>query len=619
MEKHAPVKQLKFKNNDKPWITLKFKEFISLRDEAYQCDDLPRYRKLRNLVNRLRKSLRTNYIENKINKLGDYGSRRWWKEIKEICGLKNNAVGSFDNCNFQGHPVAVSELPEVLNKYFVAITDAVPVLCNNAGSVLSMPNSETTVSEFDIYKILDSLKVGKASLFDSIDNKLLKNLADVLASPICCLVNSSFRSGIVPNQWKMSRIAPLPKHLPVCDIDKDIRPIAITCPISKVAEYFMSVYFDEHFDALLDDGQFGCTRGRSTTLALVEFAHMLFESSDDSMNIIRVMFVDFSKAFDLIDHNVIASKLSVNKFPESFSTWFLSFLSDRVQFVRIGDVSSELLHTNAGAPQGTRAGPNAFKLMINDLKFNLTYIKYVDDVTFASVSHDSDDSSLQEAVDHLALWCHVNGMRLNTDKTKEMIVLFNKRVCLDDITPIVVNSSTIERVDDFKLLGVYFSSDLTWNKHVNVITAKASKRIYVLCHLIRSGFNREDVIKLYCSLIRPILEYACEVWHCGLTQKLSDEIEAVQRRCMKVIFPYLSYADATAVAQLETLSSRREKAVIKLFNEIKSDSHVLHHLLPFKLSLSRTVIRNVYPFNIPIARTSRRMRSLISYCISKRI
>jgi len=71
----------------------------------------------------------------------------------------------------------------------------------------------------------------------------------------------------------------------------------------------MSVYFDEHFDTLLDDGQFGCTRGRSTTLALVEFAHMLFESSDDSRNIIRVMFVDFSKAFDLIDHNVIASKL----------------------------------------------------------------------------------------------------------------------------------------------------------------------------------------------------------------------------------------------------------------------------------------------------------------------
>ena len=81
----------------------------------------------------------------------------------------------------------------------------------------------------------------------------------------------------------------------------------------------------------------------------------------------------------------------------------------------------------------------------------------------------------------------------------------------------------------------------------------------------------------------------------------------------------LLYADATAVAQLETLSSKREKAVIKLFNEIKSDSHVLHHLLPFKSSLSRNVIRTVYPFNIPIARTSRRMPSLISYCISKRI
>ena len=226
---------------------------------------------------------------------------------------------------------------------------------------------------------------------------------------------------------------------------------------------------------------------------------------------------------------------------------------------------------------------------------------------------------MQEAAEHLAVWCHANGMRINTDKTKEMIVLFNKRVCLDDVTPIVVNNSSIERVEDFKLLGVYFSADLTWNKHVKYITSKASKRIYVLCHLVRSGFSSEDVIKIYCSLIRPILEYACEVWHCGLTHKLSDDIEAVQRRCMKVIFPYLSYADATAVAQLDTLSSRREKAVVKLFNEIKSDNHVLHHLLPFKMNLSRNVVRNVYPFNIPVARTSRRMRSLISYCISKRM
>ena len=186
VEKHAPVKHLKFRNNDKPWITIKFREYISMRDEAYQCGDLPRYRKLRNLVNRLGKSLRKNHIEKKINRFGEYGGRRWWQEIKEICGLKNNTVGSFDNCQFLGQPVAVSELPDVLNKYFVNITDAVPVLCNNvtANNGLNVPDLETTVSELDVYKILDSLKVGKASLCDSINNKLLKNLADVLASPI---------------------------------------------------------------------------------------------------------------------------------------------------------------------------------------------------------------------------------------------------------------------------------------------------------------------------------------------------------------------------------------------------------------------------------------------------
>ena len=76
-------------------------------------------------------------------------------------------------------------------------------------------------------------------------------------------------------------------------------------------------------------------------------------------------------------------------------------------------------------------------------------------------------------------------------------------------------------------------------------------------------------MKVYCSLVRSILEYASPVWHCGLTQKLSDDIEAVQRRCLKIIFPLLSYGDALQVACVETLSSRREKAVAALFARLR--------------------------------------------------
>ena len=183
---------------------------------------------------------------------------------------------------------------------------------------------------------------------------------------------------------------------------------------------------------------------------------MLFESSDDSSNIIRVLFAYFSKPFDLINHNVISDKLVANHFSVGFSTWFLSFLTERSQFVKIGENISDYRTINAGAPQGTRAGPNAFKLLINDLVFKTACIKYVDDLTVSTTSRDPLDSELQEAANYLDKWSTINGMKLNTVKTKEMVLSFNSRFHSDQCKPIVIDSNTIERVKLFKLLGVFF-------------------------------------------------------------------------------------------------------------------------------------------------------------------
>ena len=225
----------------------------------------------------------------------------------------------------------------------------------------------------------------------------------------------------------------------------------------------MAGVFDEHFNEFVDECQFGSVSGRSTTLALVKLAHVLYDASDDNCNIIRILFVDFSRAFDVIEHNVIADKLLSNNFPHRFSSWFLSFLNERSQFVKIGVNKSEIQYVSAGAPQGTRAGPNAFKLMINDLVFKIPFIKYVDDVTVAAVSHDPLDMQIHEAADHLEKWCRANGLKLNTNKTKEMILSFNKSNRREQCIPIVIGNNMIESVDKFKLLGVYFSSNLTWS------------------------------------------------------------------------------------------------------------------------------------------------------------
>jgi hypothetical protein len=144
----------------------------------------------------------------------------------------------------------------------------------------------------------------------------------------------------------------------------------------------------------------------------------------------------------------------------------MSFLQERTQFVRVRDNNSGCLALHAGTPQGTRSGPNDFKMLINDLCFDIDYVKYVD-TTVASVSDDPTDHSLQSAADHLSVWCTKNGMRLNTMKTKEMVIYFGKKLDKQLLTQLTIDGQPIERVSSFKLLGIIFSSDLSWEQHAS--------------------------------------------------------------------------------------------------------------------------------------------------------
>ncbi len=103
---------------------------------------------------------------------------------------------------------------------------------------------------------------------------------------------------------------PIPKSSPARRIESDIRPISITPILSKVAESFMARFFEDHFSSLADQNQFGATKNRSTTLALIKFSHELYVSSDNSTNLIRILFIDFAKEFDRIDHNVLQRKFN---------------------------------------------------------------------------------------------------------------------------------------------------------------------------------------------------------------------------------------------------------------------------------------------------------------------
>ncbi len=119
------------------------------------------------------------------------------------------------------------------------------------------------------------------------------------------------------------------------------------------------------------------------------------------------------------------------------------------------------------------------------------------------------------------------------------------------------------------------AGNLTWNMHVDNLTAKAGKMLYVL-YQKRAGLSKEDRTRV----VRPTLEYACPVWHTGLPKYLSDGLEMIQKRALRSIYPGYHYEDILRVTGLQTLAQRRDQFCQEYFNKLKTDSHRVHHLLP---------------------------------------
>ena len=177
-----------------------------------------------------------------------------------------------------------------------------------------------------------------------------------------------------------------------------------------------------------------------------------------------------------------------------------------------------------------------------------------------------------------------------------------------------MNGEQIERTDSAKILGVTISADLTWNAHVNNTVSKASKRLYMLYQLKRAGVDQRDLVRIYMSVIRPVLEYAAPVWSTSMPGYLSDKIETIQKRAMRTIFPGMDYDDILASLNVQTLADRRHDICVNYFNKMKNPNHKLHHLLPDVRNVSY-LLRSRTEYPLVRARTNRYMNSLIPWCL----
>ena len=167
--------------------------------------------------------------------------------------------------------------------------------------------SKYVIQPFEVFYKLSRIKVHKSPGPDGIPNWCLRDFAFAVSEPICHIFNASISQGVVPSLWKRANVVPIPKSHPPKSIKDDLRPISLTPTLSKVLESLVGRWILPKVTNKLDAKQFGALRGRSTTHALVDITHMWHQASD-SRNSIRALFVDYSKAFDHVDHSTVLKK-----------------------------------------------------------------------------------------------------------------------------------------------------------------------------------------------------------------------------------------------------------------------------------------------------------------------
>ena len=149
---------------------------------------------------------------------------------------------------------------------------------------------------------------------------------------------------------------------------------------------------------------------------------------------------------------------------------------------------------------------------------------------------------------------------------------------------------------------------------IEYIVKKASQRIYFHIVLKRSGVSSEQLVQIYNSIIRSVLEYAAQVWHSSLTKKQSDTIESVQKRVMNLIYPRLKYTEALQKSKIKTLAGRRRDLCQRFFNNVLKQDNKLNDLLPEKYSKISN-LRTNYVYQSIQCKTNRFKNSFIPFCL----
>ena len=420
---------------------------------------------------------------------------------------------------------------------------------------------DIVIGEEDFIEAVKEIRANSSPGHDGIPAVLLKNTMLHLAKPLCILWNESLRHGQIPSPVKIGKITPIYKGGDKRK-RKNYRPVSLTSHIIKLVERVIAKKVIQHLEAenLYNNGQHGFRRGRSCLSQLLQHYQNILEYLSLGQDV-DVVYLDFSKAFDKVDHNILLAKLKNIGISEQLCVWISSFLKDRKQFVAVEGSFSAESSVISGVPQGTVLGPLLFLIFIADISDDLTSstaTSFADDTrVMKPLSRLHDCEALQEDLGRVYDWARANNMSFNGDKFELLRYSVNNEAI--PFQYLTSESTAIEAKTEVTDLGVLMSSNADFKSHIEHIIKKAKERMSWIFRVFLTR-EPEPMLTLYRALVLPILEYCSQLWH-PVQLGVSRNLEAIQRSFTSRLrgVESLNYWERLEALKLYSLERRRER------------------------------------------------------------
>ena len=488
--------------------------------------------------------------------VADGDERKVWSFVKQLSGTPDKASPNEvlvhqgkritsqkakANC-FLGHYANVSKL-----KFSTREEKELNRRCRRMlkyDSVDGKNGGDFTMREFE--RALAKMKRKGAPGPDDIPPSFLKELGPKARATMLRIFNESFRCAECPQIWKSAIIIPLLKAGKPPGAIKSYRPVSLTSCVVKLMErmiaeriyHFMET--NDHFSKL----QAGFRRGRSCEDQILRITQAIedgFNQTDMQRSVLVLL--DYSAAFDTVWRQKLLLSMDDIGIPRQIIRWVASFLSNRQARVRFGDSMSSTRNMWQGLPQGSVLSPLLFIIYINNLASILpdseTISMFADDVGILVTRRTTAEAEkkAQEVVNLVVEWSREWKLTLNSTKSEvSCFTTWTHEVNSWEPT-ITIGDEAIPFVKNPRLLGVYLDTTLTFNYHAKYVIKEASKKLRLIGMVANTeyGWRRDDLRKLFSSLVRGKLDYAAPGWQGWLSDSSIEAMDRVQNRGIRLI------------------------------------------------------------------------------------